>query len=518
MDGAAMDKLRVINRLRALMPTLPADQRHTLTEFVHGSELTFSYVCEPQHQDAYRLFCQLISSGESMSPFCDRHMSLLAMMQGDDSFEEFRKLVSSMLRREETSLSVIGRLAAKVSFRRMFRQLLQDGWLLPREEDATTCKMMELLHAEFAYQEGCGPKPLVCVSDNQEFVSILEEDEREFQSMSLHEPESNTAKRIADFFAEHPGATWKQASKALSMSVHSLKRHHKKEQSNTTVERAANREHQETCELKTSMSREALHQTAYTQITFANGTSTIFVFEPSERGRVLWSEWIVSHPFPTAVADMNLMIQSKWHVFTESEIYRGFGPEQTDGSVVGRLLQSNRGVGLFSQAENQELYNHDLQRELYDLACPWYNGGQDSIRAAQRIKDIGQELYQMGEDAIHCQDSSDVAPILSIYAHSLEMTGRLPKGISLEQFTNARRAHGLGHAAMTLHFIGLGVLTGVFDEVTKTPVPASRHSLPATEGGIMKMHHTKQLREELEITGWQCVVEMLWHGIGQWEN
>jgi hypothetical protein len=186
---------------------------------------------------------------------------------------------------------------------------------------------------------------------------------------------------------------------------------------------------------------------------------------------------------------------------------------------MGRLLCSDRVTNVFRQAESQELYRHDLQRELYELACPWYSGGEDSIRAAQRIRDIGKDLFQVGEDAIGCLNGDEgMAAILSVYSYHYEKTGRLPDGLSAEQFANARRLYGYGHAAMELHFLGLGVLTGVFDEVTNAPVRAGRHSLPATHGDIVSMHHTKNLRSELDITGWQCVVEMLWHGIGQWEN
>jgi len=111
-----------------------------------------------------------------------------------------------------------------------------------------------------------------------------------------------------------------------------------------------------------------------------------------------------------------------------------------------------------------------------------------------------------------------MAVLLHVYAGDFERTGRLPEGVSVEQFANARRLYGFGHAAMVLHFLGLGVLTGVFDKVTKSVVPAARHSLPPAAGGIVEMHHTKNLEGELEVSGWQCVVEMLWHGIGQWEN
>lgn len=465
---------------------------------------------EPRHRDAYRLFCRLISSGESASPFCARHMALLAMMESEDSFEELRELVSIILRRQEASFTVIGKLAAKDSFRKMFRQLLHDGRLLLREEDASTRRMMKLLHAEFAYQEGSGPKPLVVVEDQefQGFPAILEEDERVFQSLILHEPDSDAAKQIEDFFAKHPSGTWKQASEALSMPVQTLKRLRKKAQSGPGTASVNFWR-----ELKTSMSAETLRQTAYTRITFASGTKAIITFEPSIRGHVLWSERLVSHPFPAAPADMDAMLQSKWSAFAESKIYRTPEPE----TVLGRLLHGHRGAGPFGQAESQGLYSHDLQRELYELACPWYNGGRDSVHAAQRIKNIGQELYEMGEDALCFQDS-DVTVLLSLCSRTDEERGRLPDGFSVEQFANVRRVYGCGHAAMSLLFIGIGMLAGVFDEVTKTTVQAAQHGLPATKGDIVEMHHTKHLRGELEITGWQCVVEMLWHGIGPWEN
>jgi len=513
----AMDELRALERVQAGLPSLPASQRDTLIQFLLGSKLTFSYVCE--HRDAYHLFCQLLSSGETTGPFVDRFLALLAMMESEASFEEFRTLVSSLVRREEAALTIIGKLAAKESFRRMFRQLLDDGWFVPREEDTSTSELMKALHAEFAYQEGRGPKPL-CVVDGEKFLATIEEDERTFQSLSLQEPHSDAAKRVEEFFAKHPSSTWKQASEELGMSIQRMKRLRKKMQSgggaassNVLAGRAASREHQQTRELKTSMTADILHHTAYTQITFANGKA-IFTFEPTVRGQVLWSEWVVSHPFPATAAEMDSMLQRKWSAFAESEIYQGHPPE----TVLGRLLYRDRSAGLFSQAETQHLYSHDQQRELYDLACAWYSGGRDSDRAAQRIKDIGLELYEMGQDAIGLSDSSDMAVMLDVFTHMYENTGRLPDGISMEQFTNMRRVCGLGHAAMTLHFIGLGLLSGVFDEVTKKMVPAARHSLPATKGGIVEMHHTKNLQGELEITGWQCVVEMLWHGIGQWEN
>lgn len=498
------DELDAINCLRASLPTLPVHQQHALIELVH-SRVIFSYVSEPQHRDAYRLFCRLISSGEAASSFCDRHMALLGMMESDESFEDFRKLVTTFIRGKEGSFAIIGTLASKDSFRRMFRQLLQDGWLLPREEDTNTREVMKLLHAQFAYREGHGPKP-ICVFDDQKFEAILE-DKRVFQSVSLHEPDesdsSHAARRVGDFFAKHPSSTWKQASEALSMSLQRVKRLHKKSKSGKKASQLLRK-------LQTSMGEEALHQTAYTQITFENGTKAILAFEPSERGCVLWSEWAISHPFPTTSADMNSLLQSKWSSFVEHEIYQSLGPETS----LGRFFCGNRHLHVFSQAESKELYRHDLQRELYELALPWYSGGGDSVRAAHRIKDIGQELYDMGEGAAFCQDGSDMGAMLSVYAYIFERTGRLPD----DCFANARRLYGYGHAAMELHFISLGVLAGVFDEVSKTIVPAARHSLPGTRGGIVKMLHTKNLRGELEITGWQCVVEMLWHGIGQWEN
>jgi hypothetical protein len=248
------------------------------------------------------------------------------MMQ-DDSFEEFVELVSSFLRQQE-AFTVIGKLAAKDSFRQMFRQLLRDGWLLPREDDSDTLEMMKVLHAEFAYQEGNGPKPLCVFDEDQHFLNLFEEDEFVFQSMSLHEPDSNTDEQIENFFAKHPGATWKQASEALSMSVQSLKRQRKKAQSsastasgNFVTTGVASREHQETRELKLSMSMEALQHSAYTKITFASGTSAIFIFSPAERGRVLWSERAVSHPVPATPAGMDSMLRSKWAAFSKSGMY-----------------------------------------------------------------------------------------------------------------------------------------------------------------------------------------------------
>merc|ERR1711972_350376 len=104
--------------------------------------------------------------------------------------------------------------------------------------------------------------------------------------------------------------------------------------------------------------------------------------------------------------------------------------------------------------------------------------------------------------------------MLGVYEHMYDQTGRLPEGLGANQFANARRRYGGGFAMMTLHFIGLRILTGVYDEVTTGEVPAARHNVPGKS--IVTMHHTSNLRGELEITGWQCVIEMLWHGIGAW--
>lgn len=258
------------------------------------------------------------------------------------------------------------------------------------------------------------------------------------------------------------------------------------------------------------MNAEVLQKTAYTQITFADGTKAILTFEPSVRGRTLWSERLVSHPFPSIPSILDMMFQRKKSVITKCWP----APPET---AIGKLLRCKRPTSMFG------LYRHDLQQELYELACPWYTGGSDSARAALRIKDIGRQLYDMGEDAVLLQDQDADVSGIAVYMRSLthfnDNRGMLPEGFSSQaHLTNARRWHEGGHAAMVLHFIALGVLAGVYDEVTTTVVPAARHNFPKTKGGIVEMHHTKHFRGDLEITGWQCVVEMLWHGIGQWEN
>merc|ERR1712151_966778 len=133
----------------------------------------------------------------------------------DDSFEEFIELVSSLLRRG-VGFTDIGKLAAKDSFCKMFLQLLHDGWLLPREDGGASREMWKLLRAEFAYQEGHGPKPL-CEFEDQNFVSFLEPDEMVFQNMNLHEPGSHTDELIDAFF---PGTQARHGSRRVRHSAY----------------------------------------------------------------------------------------------------------------------------------------------------------------------------------------------------------------------------------------------------------------------------------------------------------
>eukprot|EP00927_Polykrikos_kofoidii_P023635 TRINITY_DN21705_c0_g1_i1.p1 TRINITY_DN21705_c0_g1~~TRINITY_DN21705_c0_g1_i1.p1 ORF type:complete len:361 (+),score=45.94 TRINITY_DN21705_c0_g1_i1:97-1179(+) len=332
--------------------------------------------------------------------------------------------------------------------------------------------------------------------------------------------------RVEKFFAANPGSTLKQASDKLNMSIHRVKRLRKKSRAGNisnysscstidnsrVVARPASDKH----DPKTKMHANAktmtglLQHTAYTQITFSNQTTSLFVLEPSVLGHALWSEWLEKHPFPHSSAGLDSMLRQSRSVVVASA---AVDPEE----LIGRLFRDSGDAGLFGLAQSRELYRHDFQRELYELACSWNKGGRNSSEAARRIKEIGKAIYEMGQEAA-AFDDHEMNPWVVMMSEMLEQTGRLPFGVEAKQFENVRRLYGTGHASMRLHFLGLGILTGVFDEVTNTEVPASRHDFPVAAGHIVKMHHTKNLRGDLEITGWQCVVEMLWHGIGTWEN
>lgn len=182
------------------LSSLEGEERKELHEFLRGSEtLPFSYVSEPSRREAFRLFCRLISAGQSGQEESlgwlkiRRFRNLLEFMDTEESFNEFRVLALAVVDGTDKPFLLIGKLAEKDTFRRLFRMLLDEEWLLPTDDEAAE-EMLKVLHEEFAYQEGRGPKPTLGTSDDDGTPFLVEDIGTNSEPVSMRDSQGTKIK------------------------------------------------------------------------------------------------------------------------------------------------------------------------------------------------------------------------------------------------------------------------------------------------------------------------------------